>query len=114
VRGNHIFGERLHTPAGNMTPLGDEFRNQKFFSNIGNLNMGDNSDATAAANANAAPYVFLSFVFQIFLELQVLVFVVDAIGLYCLDAIYSSTLLVCMISFIICLCDHAMLITCSD
>ena len=55
--------------------------------------MGDN-DA-------AAKYVILSFLFQFLLEFLLLVSVVDAIGLSCLDVICSSTLLVCTISLFI-------------
>jgi hypothetical protein len=65
--------------------------------------MGDNADvAVVAANiativaANTEPYVFLSYLLQILLEFIVLLFEVDAIGLFCLDAIYSSTLLISM------------------
>ena len=58
--------------------------------------MGDNNDDVAAANAGR--YTFLSSSYQILLEFLVLLFGVDVIGLSCLDAIYSSTLLICMIS----------------
>jgi hypothetical protein len=67
--------------------------------------MGDNQDdaaanmaVVAAAAANTGRYTFLSSLFQILLEFLVLLFGVDAIGLSCLDAICSSTLLICMIS----------------
>jgi hypothetical protein len=46
----------------------------------------------------ARPYVLLSSLFQYLLEFPVLVFMVDAIDLSCLDVICSSTLLVCMFS----------------
>jgi hypothetical protein len=99
----------------------NEFPNDEFFLgidnlfnnlNIGdnlfnNLNIGDNSDTTDVANVNAtaaalnvAPYVFLESMFQLLLEFLVLVFGVYAIDLSCLNDIYSSTLLICMISFI--------------
>jgi hypothetical protein len=68
--------------------LDDEFPKDDFFPNVndlfGNLKMGDNTDIDVAATANAAPYVFLSFLFQILL---------DVIRLSFLDAICSSTLL---------------------
>jgi hypothetical protein len=64
-------------------------------------NTDTTSIAVAATNASDAPYVFLSFMFQSLLEFLVLIFVVDEIGLSCLDVIYSSTMLVCMISFLV-------------
>jgi hypothetical protein len=69
VRGNQVFGERLHTTTGNTTSSDDEFPNDDFFPDIdnlfGNLNMGDNNQdaaniAAAAAAANAGWYAFLS------------------------------------------------------
>jgi hypothetical protein len=64
--------------------------------------MGDNQDPAAAANiaadaaaaSNAGQYAFLSSSFQILLEFIVLLFRVDAIDLFYLDAICSSTLLI--------------------
>jgi hypothetical protein len=100
VRGNQVFGECLRATTSNTTSSDDDFPNDDFFPDIenlfGNLNMGDNQDAAAAnitaaaAAANAGRYMFLSFSFQILLEFLVLPFGVDAIGLSCLDAIYSS------------------------
>jgi hypothetical protein len=64
--------------------------------------MVDTTDvATAATNAAAVAANAGTYVFQIMVEFLVLLFGVDAIGLSCLDAICSSTLLVCVISFII-------------
>jgi hypothetical protein len=57
--------------------------------------------ATAATNAAAVAANAGTYVFQILVEFLVLLFGVDAIGFSCLDAICSSTLLVCVISFII-------------
>ena len=78
-------------------PFGKLIRNDTFFPDLsdffGNLNMGDN-DA-------AAKYVILSSLFQFLLEFLGLVFVVDVIGLYYIDAICSSILLVCMISLLV-------------
>jgi hypothetical protein len=106
VRGNPTFGNRLRMTTGYTQSSNDEFPNDEFFPGISNLNMGDNSDTTVVANVNAtaalnvAPYVFQESMFQLLLEFLVLVFGVDAFGLSCLDVIYSSTMLVCMISFI--------------
>jgi hypothetical protein len=109
VRGNQVFGERLRATTSNTTSADDEFPNDDFFLDIddlfGNLNMGDNNDDVAiaanivdAAAANAGSYVLLYFLLQILLEFLVLLFGLDAIGLSCLDAIYSSTLLIWMFS----------------
>ena len=110
MRGNQVFGERLRATTGNTNLFDNEFPNDDFFPDIdnlfGNLNMADNQDPAAAANiaaaaaaaANTERYIYLSFSFQILLEFLVLLFGVDAIGLACLDAICSSTLLICMIS----------------
>ena len=103
VRGNQVFGERFCATTGNTTSSSDDefLNNDAFFPDLndflGNLNMGDNTDAAnaaadaAAASANAAPYVILSILFQFLLEFLGLAFVVDAIGISCLHAIYSST-----------------------
>jgi hypothetical protein len=102
VRGNRTLGERLGATTGNTTSSDEDF-----FPNInnifGNLNMADNQDAAnitvvVAAVANARRYAFMSSLFQILLEFLVLLFGVDAVGLSFLDAICSSTLLICMIS----------------
>ena len=76
-----------------MSSSDDEFlHTDTFFPDLsdffGNLNMGDN-DATAK-------YVILSSLFQFLLEFLLMVSVVDAIGLFYIDAICSSTLLVCV------------------
>ena len=70
-----------------------DFIDDDFFLDLGNLflnDMGDNLSANGAAPI--APYVFLSFLFEIVVEFIFLVCV--------LDSIYSSTMLVHMISFI--------------
>ena len=105
LRGDQVFGERFRATTDNTTSsTDDDFPNPDFYPDIddllSNLNMGDNDVTAAAAAAPAAPYVILSLLFQILLEFLILVFAADAIGLICLDAIYSSTLLVCMISLI--------------
>ena len=108
VRGNQVFTERICATTGNTTSSSDdEFLNtDNFFPDdldtfFGNLNMGDNTDATTAAAAtNAAPYVILSIMFQFMLEFLFVVSVVDVIDLSLLDAICSSTLLVYGISLI--------------
>ena len=82
------FGERTLA-----TPSSDDFTDDDFFPDLGNLflnDMGDNLNANGAAPV--APYVFLSFLFEIVVEFMFLVCV--------LDSICSSTMLVHMISFI--------------
>jgi hypothetical protein len=99
VRGNQVFGERSGATTGSTTSSSDDefLHTDNFFPDLSdffdNLNMGDN-DA-------AAKYVILSFLFQFMLEFLLLVSVVDAIGLSCLDVICSSTLLVCTISLFV-------------
>jgi hypothetical protein len=99
VRGNQVFGERSGATTGITTSSSDDefLHTDNFFPDLsdffGNLNMGDN-DA-------AAKYVILSSLFQFLLQFLLLVCVVDAISLSCLDVIYSSTLLVCMISLFV-------------
>ena len=107
---DRVFGERSRaTTDGTTSSSDDEFPDPGFFPDVsnllGNLNMGDNTDsaataanAAAAAAANTGPYVLPPFLFQIFIKFLVLLFGVDVIGLSCLDAICSSTLLVCMFS----------------
>ena len=76
-----------------MTAGSDDFANDDFFPDLGNLvldDMGDNVNAGGAAPA--APYVILSFLFEIMVEFMFLVCV--------LDSICSSTMLVRMISLI--------------
>lgn len=76
-----------------MTAGSDDFANDDFFPELGNLildDMGDNVNAGGAAPA--APYVILSFLFEIVVEFMFLVCT--------LDVICSSAMLVCMISSI--------------
>ena len=90
-RGDQVFGERNRATADD-----DYFPNDDFFPDLGNLfiddGMGDNIiNATAAA---AAPYVYLSALYEIFLQFISLVFAVDR---FC-----SIVLLdVCMISLFV-------------
>ena len=79
-----MFGKCTRAPAGS-----DDFANDDFFPDLGNLildNMGDNVNAAGAAPA--APYVILSFLFEIVVEFMFLV--------CALDVICSSTMLVRM------------------
>ena len=87
-RGDQVFGERTSATAGS-----DDFGNDDFFPDLGNLildDMGDNVNAGGAAPA--APYVILSFLFEIVVEFMFLV--------CALDVICSSAMLVRMISLI--------------
>ena len=87
-RGDQVFGERTRATAGS-----DDFANDDFFPDLGNLildDMGDNVNAGGAAPA--APYVILSFLFEIVVEFMFLVCVLDVICL--------SAMLVHMISLI--------------
>ena len=87
-RGDQVFGELTRATAGS-----DDFANDDFFPDLGNLvldDMGDNVNAGGAAPA--APYVILSFLFEIVVEFMLLV--------CALDVICSSTMLVRMISLI--------------
>ena len=87
-RGDQVFGERTRATAGS-----DDFANDDFFPDLGNLildDMGDNVKACGAAPA--APYVILSFLFKIVVEFMFLV--------CALDVICSSAMLVHMISLI--------------
>ena len=82
-RGDQVFGERTRATAGS----------DDFFPDLGNLildDMGDNVNAGGAAPA--APYVILSFLFEIVVEFMFLV--------CALDVICSSAMLVRMISSI--------------
>ena len=63
-RGDQVFGERTRATAGS-----DDFANDDFFPDLGNLflnDMGDNLNANSVAPV--APYVFLSFPFEIVVE----------------------------------------------
>src|SRR3954468_4715547 len=62
---------------------------------------GCHSDAAATATAAIQPtlYVILNYLFRIMLEFFVLAFGVDVVDLSPIDAIYSSTLLICIIGF---------------
>ena len=85
-RGDQVFGERTRATAGS-----DDFANDEFFPDLGNLildDMGDNVNAGGAA----ASYVILSFLFEIVVEFMFLV--------CALDMICSSNMLVRMISLI--------------
>mgnify|MGYP005850789431 CR=1 FL=1 len=85
-RGDQVFGERTRTTAGS-----DDFANDDFFPDLGNLildDMGDNVNAGGAA----ASYVILSFLFETVVEFMFLV--------CALDVICSSAMLVRMISLI--------------
>ena len=67
-RGDQVFGERTRATAGS-----DDFANDDFFPDLGNLflnDMGDNLNANGAAPV--APYVFLSFLFEIVVEFMFL------------------------------------------
>ena len=81
-----FLGERTHATAGS-----NEFANDDFFPDLGNLildDMGDNVNTGGATPA--ASYVILSFLFEIMVKFMFLV--------CALDVICSSTMLVCMIS----------------
>ena len=87
-RGDQVFWECTRATAGS-----DDFTNDDFFPDLGNLvldDMGDNVNAGGAAPA--APYVILSFLFEIVVEFMLLV--------CALDVICSSAMLVRMISLI--------------
>ena len=87
-RGDQLFWKRTRATAGS-----DDFANDNFFPDLGNLildDMGDNVNAGGAVPT--APYVILSFLFEIVVEFMFLV--------CALDVICSSTMLVCMISLI--------------
>jgi hypothetical protein len=68
-----------------------------------NTNLNANADVNLNANANppAAPYAICSYLFQFLLQFLVLLFRIDMICLSVLDVIYSSILLVRMISLIL-------------
>ena len=105
VRGDQVFGERPRATTGNTTSSSDDdFPKPDFYPDIrklfNDLNMGDNDTAAAAAAAAvaaapAAPYVFLTFFYEIVLELYVV--------RTSLDWICSSIFLVRMASFIYCI-----------
>ena len=87
-RGDQVFGEPTRETAGS-----DDFVNDDFFPDLGNFildDMGDSVNASGAAPA--APYVILSFMFEIMVEFMFLV--------CALDVICSSAMLVRMISLI--------------
>ena len=103
VRGDQVFGERPRATTGNTTSSSDDdFPNPDFYPDIrdlfNDLNMGDNDTAAAAAAdaAPAAPYVLLTFFYEIVLELYVV--------RTSLDLICSSVFLVRMASLICYLC----------
>jgi hypothetical protein len=85
-RGDQVFGELTRATAGC-----DEFANDNFFPDLGNLFINDMAqNITAGGSTPAAPYAILSSLFEIMLEFLCLVFAVDSI--------YLFTMLVCMIS----------------
>ena len=64
-RGDQVFGERTRATAGS-----DDFANDDFFPDLGNPvldDMGDNVNV-----GGAAPYVILSFLFEIVVEFMFL------------------------------------------
>ena len=76
-----------------MTAGSDDFANDDFFPDLGNLILDDMGDSVNTGGASpAAPYVILSFLFEIVVEFMFLV--------CALDVICSSAMLVCMISLI--------------
>ena len=85
-RGDQVVGKRTRATAGS-----DDFANDDFFPDLSDLvldDMGDNVNAGGAAPA--APYVILSFLFEIVVEFMLLV--------CSLDVICSSAMLGRMIS----------------
>ena len=83
-----FFGERTRATSGS-----DDFANDDFFPDLGNLILDDMDDnINAGGAAPAAPYVILSFLFEIVVEFMFLV--------CALDVISSSAMLVRMISLI--------------
>ena len=87
-RGDQVFGERTRATAGS-----DDFVNDDFFPDLGNLILDDMDDnVNAGGVAPTAPYVILSFLFEIVVEFMFLV--------CALDVICSSAMLVHMISLI--------------
>ena len=67
-RGDQVIGERTRATTGS-----HDFTDDDFFPNLGNLclnDMGDNLNANGAAPV--APYVFLSFLFEIVVEFMFL------------------------------------------
>ena len=94
VRGDQVFGERPRATTGNTTSSSDDdFPNPDFYPDVrdlfNDLNMGDNDTAAAAS---AAPYVFLSLLYEVMVDL----FAIRT----SLDWICSSIFLVRMASLI--------------
>ena len=94
VRGDQVFWERPRATTGNTTSSSDDdFPNPDFYPDVrdlfNDLDMGDNDTAVAAP---VAPYVFLSFLYEIMVDL----FAIRT----SLDWICSSIFLVCMASLI--------------
>jgi hypothetical protein len=115
VRGDQVFGERFCATDDGITSTDDSFLDEDFFPDISslyiddmaddanaNVNLNANTNANLNANANPpiAPYTICSYLFQFLLQFLVLAFGIDVICLSVLDVIYSSILLVCMISLI--------------
>ena len=79
-RGDQVFGERTRATAGS-----DDFPNDDFFPDVGNLFISDMGDNGANANANGsaptAPYVIRCLLFEIMLHVLFVVFMLDMICL---------------------------------
>jgi hypothetical protein len=96
VRGDHIFGKRSDATTSIITLY------DGFFLDINNLfgEKGVNPDANVVA-ALSASYVTMSSLFQILLELRILVFGGDVIGLsYLIQYIHLYIMLYCTVSLI--------------
>ena len=75
-RGDQVFGERNRATAD-----GDHFPNDDFFPDLGNLFLDDMGDTgnNSSGSASAAQYVYLSVLYEIFLQFICLAFAVDRI-----------------------------------
>ena len=65
MRRDHVFGE------SNRSTADDHFPNDDFFPDLGNLflnDMADNGNANSSGSAPAAQYVFLSVLYEMFLQ----------------------------------------------
>ena len=74
-RGDQVFGERNRATAD-----GDHFPNDDFFPDLGNLflnDMGDNVNANSSGSAPAVQYVFLSVLYEMFLQFVCLAVAID-------------------------------------
>ena len=86
-RGDQVFGERTRATAGS-----DDFLDDDFFPDLGNLFLNDMGDNINGGSTPAASYAILSSLYEIMLEFICLLFAVDSIS--------SFTMLVCMISVV--------------